>query len=358
MNRVASVALSPLARLYGVAMKARRDLYRRGLVRVREIDVPIISVGNLTIGGTGKTPLVEWVADRLAAANRRVCILTRGYGRANPKQRVIVSNGVEILSSAEQAGDEAFFLAERLKGRAAVISDADRVSAALWAIENLGSEVFILDDGFQNLGLARNLDLVTIDATNPWGNRRLLPAGILRESPGELARADCIVLTRADESDQIRELESEINNLSKGRPVFRSRMRILGLRPVGAVVVRLSAEEIKTSTAAAFCGIGNPQSFFAQLRGDGYKLGHVQIFRDHHVYTQTDLDRIVRAAIAAGAEVLLTTAKDEVKLRSLRFELPCYAVDISIEIEEEDNFRSLIEDSRVRSPTVREGHFE
>jgi len=328
--------------LYGVAMKARRDLYRRGLVRVREVGVPVISVGNLTMGGTGKTPLVEWVADRLAAANRRVCILTRGYGRAHPKQRVIVSNGIEILAGAAQAGDEAFLLAERLKGRAAAISDADRVSAALWAIENLGSEVFILDDGFQNLGLARNLDLVTIDATNPWGNRRLLPAGILRESPRELARADCIVLTRANESDQVQELEGQINDLSKGRPVFRSRMKILGLRPVSAVAEGLSAEEIKSSTAAAFCGIGNPQSFFAQLRGGGYKLGHIQIFRDHHVYTQTDLDRIVRAAIAAGAEVLLTTAKDEVKLRSLGFELPCYAVDMSIEIEEEAQLRSLI----------------
>ena len=345
MNRVASVALSPLSGLYGVAMKARRELYRRGLVPVREINVPVISVGNLTMGGTGKTPLVEWVADRLAATNRRVCILTRGYGRAHPKQRVIVSNGIEILAGIEQAGDEAFLLAERLRGRAAVISDADRVSAALWAIENLGSEVFILDDAFQNPGLARNLDLVTIDVTNPWGNRRLLPAGILRESPRELARADCIVLTRADESDQIQELEDEINELSKGRPVFRSRMKILGLRPVSPSAERLSAEEIKASTAAAFCGIGNPQSFFAQLRGGSHKLGHVQIFRDHHVYTQTDLDRIVRAAIAAGAEVLLTTAKDEVKLRSLRFELPCYAVDIRIEIEEQDNFRSLIENS-------------
>src|SRR5260370_30535673 len=258
-------------------MKARRELYRRGLVRVREVGVPVISVGNLTMGGTGKTPLVEWVVDRLAAANR-VCILTRGYGRAHPKQRVIVSNGSEILAGVEQAGDEAFLLAERLTGRAAVISDADRVSAALWAIENLRSEAFIVDDGFQNLGLSRNLDLVTIDATNPWGNRRLLPAGILRESPSELARADCIVLTRANESDQVQELEGQINDLSKGRPVFRSRMKILGLRPVSVAAEKFSAEEIKSSTAAAICGIGNPQSFFAQLRAGGYKLSHVQLF--------------------------------------------------------------------------------
>ena len=345
MNRVASVALSPLGGLYGVAMKARRGLYFRGWLSVSDVGVPVISVGNLTMGGTGKTPLVEWIADRLAAANRRVCILTRGYGRAHPKQRVVVSNCAEILSDAEQAGDEAFLLAERLKDRAAVISDADRGSAALWAIQNLGSDVFVLDDGFQNQGLARNLDIVTIDATNPWGNRRLLPAGILREPPRELARADCIVLTRADESDPIQELEHEIHELSKGRPVFRSRMKILGLRLVSPEVKSVSAEEVRSLPAAAFCGVGNPQSFFAHLRRAGYRLGHAQDFRDHHVYTQADIDLLVRAAVGAGAEVLLTTAKDEVKLRSLRFELPCYAVDISIEIEEEDNFRSLIENS-------------
>jgi tetraacyldisaccharide 4'-kinase len=345
MNRIGSVALSPLGGLYGLAMKARRNLYRRGVLRVRKLDVPVISVGNLTMGGTGKTPLVEWIAGQLAASNRRVCILTRGYGRTDPDERVIVSNGGEILSDAERAGDEALLLAERLQGRAAVISDADRASAALWAIENLGSEVFILDDGFQNLALARSLDIVSIDATKPWGNCRLLPAGSLRESPRELARADCVVLTRVNESDGIQELEREISKLSKGRPVFRSRMKILWLRPLNADGGKVSVEKISSSTAAAFCGIGNPHSFFWQVRSAGFRLVHERDFRDHNVYAQSDIDRVVRSATAAGAEVLLTTAKDEVKLRSLRFELPCYALDIGMEIEEEDSFRTLIEAS-------------
>jgi tetraacyldisaccharide 4'-kinase len=345
MNRIASVALSPLGGLYGLAMKARRNLYRRGVLRVHKLEVPVISVGNLTMGGTGKTPLVEWIAGQLAASNRRVCILTRGYGRVQPGERVIVSDGGEILSNAERAGDEALLLAERLQGRAAVISDANRESAALWAIENLGSEIFILDDGFQNLALTRNLDIVTIDATRPWGNRRLLPAGSLRESPRELARANCIVLTRVNESDGIQDLEREISELSKGRPVFRARMKILWLRPLSAEGGNVSAEELSSSTAAAFCGIGNSQSFFWQLRSAGFRLVEVREFRDHHVYAQSDIDRVVRSAIAAGAEVLLTTAKDEVKLRSLRFELPCFAVDIRMEIEGEAQLRSLIEKS-------------
>lgn len=344
MNRVASVVLSPLGGLYGVAMKARRGMYRRGLLRKQRVDAPVISVGNLTMGGTGKTPLVEWIAEQLAAVNRRVCILTRGYGRAQPNQRVVVSNGAQILSDAEQAGDEAFLLAESLK-RAAVISDADRGSAALWAVKNLGSDVFVLDDGFQNLGLARNLDIVTIDATNPWGNRRLLPAGILREPPAELARADCIVLTRVNESRSrsVQELEREIDELSKGRPIFHSRMKIRRLRAVKAESESTSAAEANASTTSAFCGIGNPRSFFAQLRGAGHRICFSEVFRDHHVYTQADIDRVVRGSLAAGARAILTTAKDEVKLRSLRFDLPCYAVEIGIEIDEENQFRSLIE---------------
>jgi tetraacyldisaccharide 4'-kinase len=345
MNRLASVVLSPLGGLYGVAIKARRSLYRRGLLSNQRVAVPLISVGNLTMGGTGKTPLVQWIAEQLASANRHVCILTRGYGRKNPKQRVVVSKGAEVLSDAEHAGDEAFLLAESLKGRAAVISDADRGSAALWAIKNLASDVFVLDDGFQNLGLARNLDIVTIDATNPWGNRRLLPAGILREPRGELARADCVVLTRVNESNKLQELEREVTELSNGRPVFHSRMKIRGLRAINAKGEKVSGAEIKALTVAAFCGIGNPESFLAQLRRAGYQLASTEIFRDHHVYTQVDIDRIVHETSASGARVILTTAKDEVKLRSLRFDLPCYAVEIGIEIDEEDQFRSLIEEA-------------
>jgi tetraacyldisaccharide 4'-kinase len=307
----------------------------------------VISVGNLTLGGTGKTPLTEWIANCLANTNRRVCVLSRGYGRRDARRRVIVSNGISILSDAATAGDEAFLLAEKLKGHAVVISDADRASAARWAIENFGSDVFVLDDGFQHLGLARTLDVVTLDATNPWGNRRVFPAGILREHPEGVARADCVVLTRVDHSDQLEKLEREIRELSQDLPIFRSRMKIESLRPANSTtgIPSLSSNEIKTSAVAAFCGIGNPGSFFAQLRSEGYELAHTRAFRDHHAYVQADIDGIVRESIAAGARTLLTTAKDEVKLRELSIDLPCYAVDITIEFEEEDRFRSLIESS-------------
>jgi len=341
MNSAVTIALTPLASLYGLAMRARRALYRSGRFRVHDLGVPVISVGNLTTGGTGKTPLVEWIAGELAQTGRRVCILTRGYGRRNPGSQVIVSDGNEIISDAEQAGDEALLLAERLKGQAAVISAADRVLAARWAVENFQSDVFVLDDGFQHLRVARNLNILTIDATNPWGNGKLLPAGILRESPAELACAHCIVITRADDPDQTEELRREIAAQSKDCPVFCSRMRLSDLRPQPGEPL-VAAEEIRASKIAAFCGLGNPESFFALLRHGGYQLAHTQIFRDHHWYTQNDIDRVVRESVSRSAQILLTTAKDAVKLRSFKFDIPCYTADIVIEIENQEKLRELI----------------
>jgi tetraacyldisaccharide 4'-kinase len=351
MNRAVIVTLTPLSGLYGVVMKARRTLYQNRLFRVHTLSAPVISVGNITTGGTGKTPLVEWVAHALARRQKRACILTRGYGRQHPGRRVVVSNGREIFSDARRAGDEPVLLAERLKGEASVICDANRVSAARWAIENLGAELFILDDGFQHLRLARDLNLVAIDATNPWGNRRLLPAGNLRESPDQLARADCIVITRADDVAQTEALKSEIHQLSKGRPVFLSRMRIDGLRKLTGEMKEssVSAGELKSVPVAAFCGVGNPESFFAQLRREGYKLCHTGVFPDHHDYTQKEINALISQSSERDAHALLTTAKDEVKLRSLIFDLPCYVADVAIEIENESKLLALIDKAIGRS---------
>lgn len=343
MNSAVTFALSPLSGLYGAAMKARRALYRSGRFRVHDLDVPVISVGNLTTGGTGKTPLVEWIARQLAQTGRRVCILSRGYGRRRSGARIIVSDGNEVIADAGLAGDEPLLLAESLKGLAAVICDADRVAAARWAVDNLHSDVFVIDDGFQHLRVARNLNVLTIDATNPWGNGKLLPAGVLRESPAELARADCIVLTRADNPDPSEELLREIAAHSQGRSVFSSQMKLSGLRAVPPGEPLMAAAELRASSITAFCGVGNPESFFALLQRNGFQLAHTQVFRDHHNYTQNDVDRLVRESIARGAQILLTTAKDEVKLRSLRFELPSFAADIVIEIEDQEKLRALIE---------------
>jgi tetraacyldisaccharide 4'-kinase len=340
MNRAATIALTPLGLLYGAAMRARASLYERQLFRTHRIGKPVISIGNLTTGGTGKTPLVAAVAQYLAKKDRSVCILTRGYGRKDPDRRVVVSDGDEILNDVTQTGDEPLMLAEQLRGKAAVICDADRVSAAHFAQETFGTDVFILDDGFQNLRIARDVNVVTIDATNPWGNKHVLPAGILREPASALRRADCIVVTRSDqgmETDLLKQIE---NNTSA--PILSSRMVRSEFRPLGSAEVVQINGVVAGKPVAAFCAVGNAQAFFDLLRADFHLVG-ATAFRDHHQFTQSDIDRITTEARASGAEALVTTAKDEVKVRALRFDLPCYVVDIEIEISSPDKLFDLID---------------
>jgi tetraacyldisaccharide 4'-kinase len=335
--------LAPLSALYGLATRARLALYQQGAFSVERLEVPVISVGNITAGGTGKTPLVAWLARAVAREGQRACILTRGYGRVNPKSRVLVSDGERVLADAREGGDEPLMMAEMLRGQSAVISDADRVGAARWAMKNLNSEVFILDDGFQHLRLARDLNIVTVDATDPWGGQHLLPRGTLREPLAGLKRADCLVITRADQSTDLDALRAEASGLSEGRPIFLSRTRISRVRPLSSTT---EAEDRSVNTlaqpCAAFCAIGNPRAFFKQLTDSGLTLAHARAFTDHHVYTQGEIDALYGEARAHGARVLLTTAKDAVKLRSLNLPLPSYVLEIELLIDEEDGLLYLL----------------
>jgi tetraacyldisaccharide 4'-kinase len=346
-----SHALAPLGFVYEAAVRSRLALYRRGLLAVHDIGAPVISVGNLTTGGTGKTPLVEWVAREVAAAGRRTCVLTRGYGRARGRKRVVVSDGVGLLADAREGGDEPRLLAERLLGRAAVVCDADRVAAARWAREVLEAEAFILDDGFQHLRLARDLDIVTVDATAPWGGGHLLPRGRLREPLEGLRRADCVVITRAEMASDLTALRAEAERLTGGLvPIFTSRVRTVSLLELGARTKRAapSASREIEQPAAAFCGLGNPHAFFEHLRRDGYDLSLELTFPDHHAYTQEDIDRIARQAAQRGARSLLTTTKDAVKLRGYTLPLPCFVVETELLIEEAGALAELIRQTVAR----------
>jgi len=180
-----------------------------------------------------------------------------------------------------------------------------------------------------------------VDATNPWGIRRSLPAGILREPIKELSRADCVIITRAD-LENSRSLQEEIEKLHPGMPVLLSRMRHTQLREVGTNSPLTDSKEIKALPTGAFCGIGNPESFFQMLQREGYSLAYQHSFRDHHNFTQEDVHLIVREAQGEGAQALLTTAKDAAKLRLLKFDLPCYAAEIEVEIEQAEVLRKLI----------------
>lgn len=346
MTLASGLALAPLSALYGAVTRARLMLYQTGALHVHQINAPVISVGNITTGGTGKTPLVEWIARTVARMGRRACVLTRGYGRANSNERVVVSDGERILADAREGGDEPVLLAEMLQGVAAVVSDADRVGAARWAESALGSQVFILDDGFQHLRIARDLNILAIDGTNPWGGGHLLPRGRLREPLRGLARADLLVITRADQVQNMSSLKEQVDRLSSGRPLILAHARPVRMRSLFDRVdeyppVRTSS----TTPAAAFCAIGNPQSFFAHLRGLGHTLSYTRAFADHHVYTQRDVDALEHEAEARGAQLLITTMKDAVKLRLLRFRLPCYVLEVEMEFDDESKLLDLIREA-------------
>jgi tetraacyldisaccharide 4'-kinase len=252
----------------------------------------------------------------------------------------LVSDGTQLLASPLQSGDEPYLLAENLLGKAAVIANPNRLAAGAWAIEHLGSEVFVLDDGFQHLALQRDLDIVTIDATNPFGGGSLLPNGRLREPRSGLARAGCIVVTRTEQVENPTSPKHELSRLIPGTPVFSSQMIVSGIRTSNGAPV--DKNNLSSQRVAAFCGVGNPKSFFNQLRREGYTLGLTRTFADHHNYTQTDIDRLVKDAQEHGETVLLTTAKDALKLTNLALGLPCYVLDIQIAIDEADQLTEMI----------------
>ena len=347
-----------LGYLYGKIIAVRNALYDKGVFDVHNLGVHTISVGNITTGGTGKTPLVAYIATVLAERGEKVCILTRGYGRDHPKQRVLVSDAKHVFVDAREGGDEPVELANKLLGKAIVIADADRVSAAEWARRKFGITVFVLDDGFQHRKVKRDVDIVCIDATNPCDRGRMLPFGRLREPVAGLARADAMVITRADLVDDVSDLRSRLAEWNVNAAIFEAKSVIGAITPIGEfhANVQRSASKKISKPAFAFCGLGNPENFFELLRREnGIAAVGSRAFADHHFYTQSDVTRIEAAARSSGAEILLTTAKDAAKLSDLtvasrntgksflpEFEFPCFVVKIETKIDNKDAFDAML----------------
>jgi len=330
--------LSPAGWLYGRIADLRNSLYDRGVLASHSLGARTISIGNLTAGGTGKTPLVAYVAEILTQSGQKVCILTRGYGRRNPRERVLVSNFDDVLADARTGGDEPVELATRLRGGSAVIANANRVSAAREAVERLGATALVLDDAFQHRRAKRDLDIVCIDATNPFGNKELLPAGSLREPMKNLRRADVVVITRSNLVDDQSLLRAKIVECAGNISVFESSNKISGLTEVS----EFNAVAEKGSKALAFCALGNPSNFFSQLTSEGYDLVSKKPFPDHHYYRKDEIAKLEKKARAAGAEILLTTGKDAVKLDGFEFGMPCFVVETKMSFDDADGFNRLI----------------
>ncbi len=332
-----------LGGIYGKAADLRNALYEKGVFRSHQLPVPVISIGNITAGGTGKTPLVAFTAEALSDSGHRVCVVSRGYKRGNEKELVAVSDGEKILTEPRNAGDEPFELAKKLLGKASVVCDANRVRGGTFAIEELGAEVIVLDDAFQHRRIRRDLDVVVIDATDPFGGGKAIPAGRLREPLSHLSRADLFVVTR---SDLVPESSNTGNRLAKyndSAPVFLARTETAGL---------CTLEDFQTGADAAplipegpflvFCGIGNSDALFRQLEREGTSVSAHIPFRDHITYGASEIAAINSGAKRSNASALLTTAKDAVKLVGAEFELPCYVLKSRLIIEDEPAFRDSL----------------
>lgn len=323
-------------------MNARNFLYDRGAFRSYRVGVPVISVGNITVGGTGKTPLVVHIAQLIADAGGRPAIVSRGYRRKNENELVVVSDGEKIIDDAKISGDEPLEMAFAMRGRAAVVCDADRVRGSVYAVEKLGATAIVLDDGFQHRRVRRELDILTIDATSAFGGKRTVPGGRLREPLSNIARADAIVITRAEQADDPAALESEIRTRNKRARIFTCRTRLDDLILFGNP--DSPKEQPGKRKYFLFCGLGNPRQFERFVEAQGLEICGTEEFPDHHRYTEQDIARIQGKAESSGAVALLTTMKDAVKLSSLGLSFPCYGAKISLEIDVPSKFLDLIEE--------------
>ena len=299
---------------YDWAHQLRLQAYHMRWAGVRQLPCRVISIGNLTLGGTGKTPVVEVVADLLQQEGIRVCVLSRGYGGGARSGITVVSDGKRCLVPPEVAGDEPVLLAEHLAGLPVIVGK-DRYAAGMLAIERFGVEAIILDDGFQHVQLARDLDILVLDAARPFGNGRLFPRGDLRDRPAAIARADAIVLTHW-ESDAAPSFP--IPQLRRPDfPLFCSHHTPLDLRVLADGHI-LPLAFLKGQRILAFCGIGTPNHFRLTLQRLDAEIVAFVAFPDHHPYTRLEIQQLVLTAKQHGVDILVTTEKDGVRLRRLQ----------------------------------------
>jgi tetraacyldisaccharide 4'-kinase len=329
--RIASIAYSTVIRL-------RNFLYSAGWLKAYNTDAIVISIGNITTGGTGKTPLVIWLCKRIISdsrfqiSNSQCAILTRGYKSREQETKYITDEPVIFAESCPEVN---------------VIVNPDRVAGAEEAAIKFGTKVLIMDDGFQHRRLARDLDIVAIDATLPFGYGRILPAGLLREPVSSLNRADAVVITRCDQiaENELCEIEEKLQLINPDMVIVRSIHSPAYVKSIDNKEIGI--EELKGKKIFAFCGIGNPGSFLNTVKKAGAEPIGTKIFNDHHHYTEACITDIFEQAERLKADLILTTQKDQNKITlpvSSKTEIPLAYIGIEIKfLSGEEKLRDLIE---------------
>jgi len=323
-SRLMQVFLLPLSLLYGRIVLARVRSYSSGRSPQQRLRAAVISVGNLTVGGAGKTPMVLWLAEKLLARGRRVAVLSRGY------------------RGARGSSDEVQLLRDRLGGRATVAVGVNRFAAGSALEQREPVDIFLLDDGFQHLQLARDVDILLMDASRSLTKERLLPAGLLREPISAMSRADILVFTRVETQPGV---SAAVSNLSE-YPVFTATTKLLGFRDLRGDKNNglFDARRIGAGPFFAFCGLGNPQQFFRDIQNWQLPVNGTRVFPDHHRYSANDTAAVESAAEQCQAAALITTEKDAQNLASATFhKFPVYVAVIDFAVVQEEDFLALIE---------------
>lgn len=332
--------------LFHVIVQARLMLYGKGLFRHHTLGCQVLSVGNLTVGGTGKTPIVEVFARSLQGRGRKVAILSRGYKRKQPsigerlahavtlsekkKPPLVVSDGKRLLLDSAISGDEPYMLASNLPD-VAVLVDKNRVKAGQYAIKHLGCDTLILDDGFQYLSLKHWLDIVLVDRTNPFGNQALLPRGILREPIKNIRRAGFIFITKSN-GDGAEDLKRQLRELNPDAEISECRHCARYLKDVYTGEER-DLEHLRGLPIGAVSGIAVPKGFEDELVRQGAKVLYHKRYTDHHRYTQQEIIDVINKSHQRGAQAVITTEKDAVRFPLIeRRDVPIYYLRVEIEM--------------------------
>ena len=369
--------LFALSLLYGSIVRTREFFYQKKIFKSRKLPCKVISVGNLTVGGTGKTPMTIHLARRLSCQGYKTAVISRGYGGRSEKSAAIVSDGHQILLQSDEAGDEPFMIARNLK-HIPVIVGQNRVKAGWLAIEKFAPDVIVLDDAFQHLKLVRDIDLVLLDYRSPYGNNHLLPRGTLREPISALARADAFILTRCDAVPG--EDQAALKKIIGNRPVFKTVhipyiseliLSKAGLKPLSKAGLKPAIQELsgvdfkpalkgRSSKAGlrpalqgrkgfVFSGIAGNRDFRSTVETLGCRIAGFSEFADHHRYSAADIEAISDSAYKAKADILVTTEKDYVRISpETRWTLDLAVVGAEISFGADDeSFGQFIE--KVRS---------
>jgi len=332
--------LYALSLCFAGVISIRNLLYDCGLLTQKKAKTSVISVGNITVGGTGKTPTVITLAGLLQHEGYRPAVVSRGYGGRSSNPINVVSDGNKILMTPDTAGDEPVLIAQSLPTMP-VITGKDRYVAAAYACRHFDIDIIILDDAFQHRALSRDVDILLLDAQRPFGNGWLIPGGALREPAGSVKRADIIVMTE-NERKSASSMAEMIEQRFPGKPVFS------GYRRARDIVAGRSGESLPCSyvegkTVFAFSGIARPDSFVNMIMSLGGIIVGTLILPDHHAYGQEDLARITGDAAARGAEIILTTEKDSMKLVDFTdFLRDIFVLRITIDVTPPGNFHELV----------------